>query len=1066
MRIRKLDIEGFGPFRDRQVLDFVAAASGGILLISGRTGAGKSSLLDAVSFALYGAVPRYDGMVSRVRSDHSAPAKPTLVRLEFEVAGERYLIERSPEYTRPAKRGGGTTTQKTEARLWRWDDAASDWLGLASRPVDVAAELSPVLRLNHDQFLQVVMLSQGGFQRFLRAADDERQATLRTLFQTGRYADIEAELIERRKTLDGAAKESEARIDALIGGLEAALARDAADSGSAESPVGLAGSRENSEGSTVQQRRERVGHAIEALAQRAASLGSQSAQDREAQRTASADLDRARALRARQERLARAEEKRAALAARAEEVRSARAEVEAAERAALVAAELRKLDGARAAEGAATALWAETWGRLKETNEEFSKASSATSNDADPSVRSDLPPQRSSRLSGDEPWAETREALANDQDQVARLLGSLTDARDDEARHTGLLAELTGAREELGAVAADHAKEQVALAALPARIAELRTERAQAAVAAAGLDRCVADLERASTKRTAAAAVTVLEPRLETAQTRSADCAIDVATAAAAVSDLLSRRIAGMAGELADALVEGEPCAVCGSATHPSPASHADPVTPEAVEEAEGRRAAAQARLDAAREAERAIEAELSAERATSEGVTPAEAAAAVSVATEALEVARTAGKRASEIDAELLLAEEETAKRAARVADLGARVASLTSSIQAREAQAVELAEELGSARGGYASIDARTEHLEMLARALAECARSGAERAAAQAATAGAHERAADALLEQGFTTHGFDHSDLAAGIVAVEAAVREAADIEVLRRTVREYDDETQRNAGELAAADLQHLDTRPLDLDGLTATAAAAEARAEASLSSFAAAGRIAAEHEATLQSVDRELAGFAVAGEELLRLRRLADTVQGKDPNTKRMRLEVFVLAARLEAIVAAANRRLATMVGGRYRLAHDDGPRARGRQSGLGLAVIDEYTGRARTTDSLSGGESFLASLALALGLADVVTAESGGLELDTLFVDEGFGSLDPDALDQALATLDGLREGGRTVALISHVSELKERLAGGLEVIADGQGVSRLRGDGVLPPDSPTPHDSLAPHD
>lgn len=1060
MRIRKLDIEGFGPFRDRQVLDFVAAASGGILLISGRTGAGKSSLLDAVSFALYGAVPRYDGMVSRVRSDHSAPAKPTLVRLEFEVAGERYLIERSPEYTRPAKRGGGTTTQKTEARLWRWDDASSDWLGLASRPVDVAAELSPVLRLNHDQFLQVVMLSQGGFQRFLRAADDERQATLRTLFQTGRYADIEGELVERRKALDGAAKESEARIDALIGGLEAAIARDAADSDSAESSLGLAEGLENPEVLTMLQRRERVGRAVEALAQRAAGLGSRSAEDRAAQRTAASDLDGARALRARQERLAQAEEKRAALATRAEDVRSARAEVEAAERAAIVAAELRKLDGARAAEVAAAAQWAETWGRLKETHEEFAQESSASSNDAEASVRSVLPPQRSSRLSGDEPWAETREALANDQDQVARLLGSLADARDDEARHAGLLAELTGAREELGAVTTDHREEQVSLAALPARIAELRTERAPVAETAAGLDRCVADLGRATTKRTAADAVTGLETRLEAAHTRSANCAIEAATAAAAVSDLLTRRIAGMAGELADALMEGEPCAVCGSTTHPAPASHADPVTPEAVEEAEAQRAASQTRLDTAREAERQIEAELSAERSTSEGATPEEAASAVSVAAEALEAARAAGKRVSEIDAQLLLAEEETAKRAARVADLGARVASLTSSIQAREAQAVELAEELGSARGSYGSIDARTEHLEVLARALAECARSGAERDAAQTATASAHERVADALLAQGFTAQGFDHSDIEVGIVAVKAAVREAAKIEALRRSVQEYDDETQRNAGELAAADLQDLDTRPLDLDGLAAVAAAAEVRAEASLASFAAAERIAAEHEATLQSVDREIAGFAVAGEELLRLRRLADTVQGKDPNTKRMRLEVFVLAARLEAIVAAANRRLATMVGGRYRLAHDDGPRARGRQSGLGLAVIDEYTGRARTTDSLSGGESFLASLALALGLADVVTAESGGLELDTLFVDEGFGSLDPDALDQALATLDGLREGGRTVALISHVSELKERLAGGLEVVADGQGVSRLRGDGVLPSDSPTPHD------
>ncbi|WP_461637843.1 AAA family ATPase, partial [Leucobacter sp. BZR 635] len=311
MRIRKLDVEGFGPFRDRQILDFEAAASGGLLLISGRTGAGKSSLLDAVSFALYGQVPRYDGQVSRVRSDHSGPELPTLVRLEFEVAGDRYLVERSPEYTRPAKRGGGTTTQKTEARLWRWDEAAGDWEGLASRPVDVAAELTPVLRLNHQQFLQVVMLSQGGFQRFLRAADDERQATLRTLFQTGRFADIEAALAERRKRLDGAARESEARIEGLLGGLEEALERDNAVRAEGERdaaeqattvPNHAAGAGQAGE-RTLSVRRDAAVAAVTALETRAQELHETLEQRREAQRESAAALERARTLAQAQERL-------------------------------------------------------------------------------------------------------------------------------------------------------------------------------------------------------------------------------------------------------------------------------------------------------------------------------------------------------------------------------------------------------------------------------------------------------------------------------------------------------------------------------------------------------------------------------------------------------------------------------------------------------------------------------------------------------------------------------------------------------------------------------------------
>ena len=150
--------------------------------------------------------------------------------------------------------------------------------------------------------------------------------------------------------------------------------------------------------------------------------------------------------------------------------------------------------------------------------------------------------------------------------------------------------------------------------------------------------------------------------------------------------------------------------------------------------------------------------------------------------------------------------------------------------------------------------------------------------------------------------------------------------------------------------------------------------------------------------------------------------RLADTLAGRAPNTMRMTLETFVLAAELEEIVAAANLRLADMSDGRYRLEHTDALARRGAASGLGLQVHDAYTGRSRPPQSLSGGETFLASLALALGLAEVVTSRAGGIRLDTLFIDEGFGSLDAETLELALRTLDDLRSGGRTIGVISHV--------------------------------------------
>src|SRR4051794_16577633 len=173
---------------------------------------------------------------------------------------------------------------------------------------------------------------------------------------------------------------------------------------------------------------------------------------------------------------------------------------------------------------------------------------------------------------------------------------------------------------------------------------------------------------------------------------------------------------------------------------------------------------------------------------------------------------------------------------------------------------------------------------------------------------------------------------------------------------------------------------------------------------------------------------------------------LADLVNGRGANTLRMRLQSFVLAARLEQVAEVAGRRLSGMSGGRYTFLHSDAQARHGARGGLGLDVFDEYTGARRPTKTLSGGESFMASLALALGLADVVTAETGGVRIDTLFVDEGFGTLDARALDSVMTVLDELRRGGRTVGVISHLEELRARIPTRLEVIAGRHG-SRLTG-------------------
>jgi len=299
---------------------------------------------------------------------------------------------------------------------------------------------------------------------------------------------------------------------------------------------------------------------------------------------------------------------------------------------------------------------------------------------------------------------------------------------------------------------------------------------------------------------------------------------------------------------------------------------------------------------------------------------------------------------------------------------------------------------------------------------------------RTAADAARAAAGERAAAA---------GF------ADLPDARHALLDAGELARLEHRLREHDEARSVVAATLADPELTDLPPRP-DVAALQQRCAELTARREEAVAALEQARRCAGALDA--------LAGDVVSAEVQLAERRawvgrvagLADLVNGRGANTLRMRLQSFVLAARLEQVAEVASRRLQEMSGSRYTFLHSDAQARHGARGGLGLDVFDEYTGTRRPTKTLSGGESFMASLALALGLADVVTAESGGVRLDTLFVDEGFGTLDAQALDAVMTVLDELRRGGRTVGVISHVEELRTRISSRLEVRAGRDG-SRL---------------------
>jgi exonuclease SbcC len=967
VRIRRLTIAGFGPYRDEQVVDFDRFDDAGLFLITGKTGAGKSSILDAICFALYGSVPRYDGTQAQLRSDHCAVDDPTYVELDFTVGGTDYTVRRSPEYERPKKGRAGLTRQAHDASLAVVSADGSHEV-VAARPVDVAHEVHRIVALTKDQFLQVVLLAQNRFQQFLLARNDDRQAVLRTLFGSRRFEQIELALDERRKALQAELSAADGQLDGLVAqaaGLLEVEPPTSADAGWFEQGVSeLAG---------------RLAAAADESS--AANLSFEGA---DMEHRALLDL---RSLQARRN---AASEVMASLDRRAAEVETERAELDAARRAAPVWPLITTLETADAALVTAEAAEAQA------------QSAFAAVDDGTP--------------------------LPRFIERTTATLGALSEAVAEERRVPALDAEIERLARSLAD--SDRAMEKTALraTAVPAELAEVAALVTDAAVRAARAAGASETLERTAAARDAAQAALDLSVRLDLASVVEKEASSAHTAAAARLDALLERRLSGHAAELAAQLVSGEPCAVCGSTSHPAPASGDDaPVTAEDIERARELVSAARATMDAAHDEARSVATSLAGARARADGRSIDELDAELESAHDALDAARAAEEEVQRLEhrRERLRSEGEAAEAVlAELRSLRSEAAQLLSESTARRDDIVA---RTAAHRGEASSVQERVDDLTRrlgLARRLDEAV-------AQTVARRESRDAAARTLLEQ-LAEHDFATVDDA------RSAHRGRARVTELETAIRRHDEARATAEATLGDPDVSEVPEQPVDVES------ARLARDAARDAATTLAGRL------------ERLAGVAAAAErhreesgprriEFEQLRELASAVRGDEPNTRRMRLETYVLAAQLEEIVAAANTRLRTMSAGRYALEHDDALQYRNTRSGLGLAIRDEHTGRSRPTHSLSGGETFLASLALALGLAEVVTNQAGGITLDTLFIDEGFGSLDSDTLEIAMSTLDGLRTGGRTIGLISHVEAMKEQIPAKLRITVSPQGYSSI---------------------
>ena len=1071
MHLHSLTLQAIGPFAGTHRIDFAELATSGIFLLEGPTGAGKSTIIDAVVFALYGKVASEAASEDRLRSAYAPPEVESFVDLVFETGSGVYRVRRSPEFQRPKKRGTGTTTQQAGVRLWRlagadqaglvageargpgapWGDS-DDVPGelLSTRLDEAGLEIQRAIGLDRRQFVQTIVLPQGEFANFLRADPEHRRDLLQKVFGTEIYDRVQSELAalnrEAQSAVAAARSVAAGSVENFVGaaGLsseDAAALREAArDDARLAGPVDetpvpdddlfavadLAVGEDTGTLAPVEPEasvRTLVHRHVGALERTAAELGAQEITANTALVAAREAFEAARTVSTAAVRRDELLAEQAALDAAADQVTLDRETLAAARRAAVVEP---VLAGARRAADEATA--AQERLLLARTGVPESLAVSDVS--ALEVLRSSLSAAEA-RLVRLLPLGES----------LPRRERELVDGRKETDRE----------REERTRTLAD-------LEARPAALALLEARRDALADAAGRLGERPERVLAAESVLRAARQAVATGADLDAARELQDTAVAAARTAADTEHALRTAWLGGIAGDLAAELEPGCPCPVCGAEEHPAPArTGAEHVGRDAVEAAEAaRRGAEQSVTEVSAEVATLAE-RLDGLLRTAGGVTPDDALQAVDAAKALVaESSAAVAERAAAVTA-LTDFDTETAALTALAAGLAERIAGETARLDALaagiERDRQEIAAELdatgplladaalpdaladeGSPANPVAVIEAALRD-----RGLAVTALLDAESAVARTSDAVAARAAEVATV---VAEAGFDDEQHAI------AAVRPPAEREALERRLRAADADAERVRRGLAEESIATLPADvEVDLAGardVVGQAETAERRAALHANGAAQRARLAARAASEITSA---VEGWVREREAAAPVARMASLAAGSGPdNAKALSLATYVLVRRFEDVVAAANERLREMSDGRYELERSDEKEdVRTRRTGLAMKVLDHRTEAARDPRTLSGGETFYVSLCLALGMADVVTAEAGGVDLGTLFVDEGFGTLDPETLEAVLGELGKLRAGGRVVGVVSHVDALKQSIAERIEVRRLPNGASTL---------------------
>lgn len=1034
MKVLNLKVAGFGPYRSEQFVDFTRFDDDGLFLIAGPTGAGKSSVLDAIMYALYGNTPRYDdtGTGEQIRSNFCGPTDPTRVTVEFEHGGVYYRMSRSLAYQVPKKSGDGMRTVAGKLAFERRE--GDQWHTIATRAKQVAQEFSEVFPLRADEFLQVVLLAQNAFMKFLDAKTGERQEVLRKLFRTYLYRDLMDAVKSRadaaRVNVDetrSALEVTVAEIERLRGSVCAAAEGVSADSVAADSVS--AGAAASDDGTTVDDSaaapspEQLVAAALAEIA--AAQAWVRDARDH-AELVANADAQRAakaKEQRQLQQLRDQLQQERDALQQQSQHIEDQVVpKIAAAEAAAPL---LPYLDSE---ERAGTAV-AEAADELRAARIRLADVDTDT------------------ELAIGRQTADTEESGVLSDELVAKHTGELEHARE----FLGVLRERADAETELEQLEqrqretnelVDSLAEQLdrlqrEATERPAKLAEQQAKHTELTGLAALVAARTEAVEQAERVCAAARELPAAETRCEQAAAAYRSALSEREHTNQHERELAERRYRNAAIELASQLAPGEACAVCGATDHPNPAHPGDtqqqPVSDTELAAARERSQLAHDRVSAAHDELQTHERERDALRQQSGGTSLDAATATLTTARAELTAAREADAALQKCSEQIETLKREIDADAQRLRDAEAALIRARSSSDTAAEACQQKRSEVTRLRAGQPTIARRIEIIAALITAADSLLQSNsAVRNTRQ------HLEAATRQLDERLANSPFTDRDRLA------AAALPASKVAELREQVHQHREAVAEVRAKLADERFATLPDTPVDSD-TPAAAARASANRLTELNQLA--GSVASEQRRAAEQAEHSRTLIARLGEEGARaeaLSRFADTLRGA--NARKQNIEVFVLASWLEEIIRAANAHLTQLSSGRYQLEVDESIEAHGRQSGLGIAVFDSYNGELRKPQSLSGGETFLVSLALALGLAEVVSAQAGGISLDTLFIDEGFGSLDSETLEVAMRSLDQLRQSGRTIGVISHVEAMHQRIPAKLVVERNPDGSSRLQ--------------------